>query len=301
VVASNGWVFLTSTQGLVPTLTISHNATVQAGGGILADGTGYPAGQRDGAGKYINTPSGYVSSGGGYGGNGGSSGGTMPVPGGSTYGSATQPASSGSGGGAFSTLYLGGAGGGGIHLNVAGTLQVDGRISAAGGTASSPNFGGGSGGSIWLTAATLAGAGVISANGGAGNGLGGGGGGGRIALQYSTNVFLGVLSAFGGGGYTSGGAGTIYTKANSQSYGQLLADNGGHAGTNTSWTETSTLDLTVRGGAMVALSGGRTFGNLLVGSNGWISLTSQLLTVTGNATVEAGGGIIADGTGYPSG
>jgi hypothetical protein len=115
---------------------------------------------------------------------------------------------------------------------VAGTLQVDGRISAAGGAAISPNFGGGSGGSIWLTAATLAGAGVISANGGAGNGLGGGGGGGRIALQYSTNVFLGVLSAFGGGGYTSGGAGTIYTKANSQSYGQLLVDNGGHAGTN---------------------------------------------------------------------
>jgi hypothetical protein len=301
VVASNSWVVLTSTQGSVPMLTVSRDATIQAGGGIIADGTGYPAGQLNGAGKYINTPSGYVSSGGGYGGNGGSSGGTMPVPGGSTYGSATQPASPGSGGGAYSTLYLGGAGGGGVHLNVTGTLQVDGRISAAGGAAISPNFGGGSGGSIWLTAATLAGAGVISANGGTGNGLGGGGGGGRIALQYSTNVFLGVLSAFGGSGYTSGGAGTIYTKANSQSYGQLLVDNGGRAGTNTSWTESSTLDLTVKGGAIVALSGGRTLGNLLVGSNGWISLTSQLLTVTGNATVQAGGGIIADGTGFPSG
>ncbi len=301
VVASNGWVVLTANQGSVPTLTVAGNATVQAGCGIIADGTGYPAGKGQGAGRSTSTSSGYVSSGGGYGGNGGSSGGTEPVLGGVNYGSATQPTAPGSGGGAYSTTYLGGAGGGGVHLSVTGTLQVDGRISAAGGAAISPNFGGGSGGSVWLTAATLAGAGVISANGGAGNGLGGGGAGGRIALQYSTNVFLGALSAYGGGGYTSGGAGTIYTKANSQSSGQLLVDNGGQAGTNTSWTETSTVDLTVRGGAVVALPGGQTFGNLLVASNGWISLSTQSLMVTGNATVQAGGGIIADGTGYASG
>ncbi len=29
--------------------------------------------------------------------------------------------------------------------------------------------------------------------------------------------------------------GTIYTKANNQSWGQLVVDNGGQAGTNTSW------------------------------------------------------------------
>jgi len=301
VVASNGWVVLMASQGSVPILTVAGNATVQAGCGIIADGAGYPAGKGPGAGRSTSTSSGYVSSGGGYGGNGGSSGGTEPVPGGVNYGSATQPTAPGSGGGAYSTTYFGGAGGGGVHLNVTGTLQVDGRISAAGGAAISPNFGGGSSGSIWLTAATLAGAGVISANGGAGNGLGGGGAGGRIALQYSTNVFLGALSAYGGGGYTSGGAGTIYTKAGSRSYGQLLVDNGGQAGTNTSWTETSPLDLTVRGGAVVALPGGQNFGNLLVASNGWISLGTQLLMVTGNATVQAGGGIIADGTGYASG
>ncbi len=97
--------------------------------------------------------------------------------------------------------------------------------------------GGGSGGSVWLTVGTLAGAGTISANGGMGNGFGlwggGGGGGGRIAIQYGVNLFFGTTSARGGSGSAWGGAGTIYTKANSQSWGQVLVDNGGQAGTNT--------------------------------------------------------------------
>ncbi|MCX6926728.1 MAG: hypothetical protein NT154_26520 [Verrucomicrobia bacterium] len=301
VVGSNGWVVLTSTQSSVPTLTVTYNATVQAGGGIIADGTGYPAGQGQGAGRYASTSSGYVSSGGGYGGNGGSSGGTTAVPGGVNYGSATQPTVPGSGGGIYSTISSGGAGGGVVRLNVTGTLQVEGRISAAGGAAISPNFGGGSGGGILLTAQTLAGAGVISANGGAGNGLGGGGGGGRIALQYSTNAFSGVLSAYGGGGYTWGGAGTIYSKANNQNLGQLVVDNGGRAGTNTSWGSAGLVDLTVKGGAVVVMPSEGGFHNLLVASNGWLSLGTAMLTVSGNATVQAGGGIIADGTGYAGG
>jgi hypothetical protein len=103
------------------------------------------------------------------------------VPGGFNYGVATNPESAGSGGGIYENQLYSGAGGGIIRLSVSGTLLVDGRISAAGLGALSPNFGGGAGGSIYLTAGTLAGAGVISANGGAGGGLGGGGGGGRIA------------------------------------------------------------------------------------------------------------------------
>ena len=301
VLASNGWVLLSVTNETVPILTVSRDAIVQAGCGIIADGTGFPASQGQGAGRYVSTSSGYVGSGGGYGGSGGSSGGTQPVAGGTYYGSATTPNMPGSGGGAPGTTYFWDAGGGGIRLDVSGTLQVDGRISAGGAAAVIPNLGGGSGGSIWLTAGTLAGGGVISANGGAGNGLGGGGGGGRIALQYSSNVFLGVLSAYGGSGYNPGGAGTIYSKANNQLPGQLLVDNGGHAGTNTTWTDASGIDLTVQGGAVVALPNGQAFSNLLVASNGWISLTRQLLTVTGNATVQAGGGIIADATGYASG
>ena len=81
-----------------------------------------------------------------------------------------------------------------------------------------------------------------------------------------------MLSAYGGGGYAWGGAGTIYTKANNQPWGQLVVDNGGQAGTNTSWAASGTVDLTVKGGAVVALPFGQTLGNLLVASNGWISL-----------------------------
>ena len=58
------------------------------------------------------------------------------------------------------------------------------------------------------------------------------------------------MSAYGGGGYAWGGAGTIYTRANRQSWGQVLVDNGGQAGTNTSWQPTGTIDLTVTGGAV---------------------------------------------------
>ena len=74
-------------------------------------------------------------------------------------------------------------------LNVTGALQVDGRISAAGGAGVSANAGGGAGGGINLNVGTLAGSGVIAANGGAGNGLGGGGG--RHDLYEAQQTVLG--------------------------------------------------------------------------------------------------------------
>jgi hypothetical protein len=177
-------------------------------------------------------------------------------------------------------------------------LDVDGRISSAGGAGVSGNAGGGAAGGIALTVGTLTGSGFISANGGAGNGLGGGGGGGRIAITYTASAFDGMMTAYGGSGYNRGGAGTIYTKAKSSSWGQVLADNGGQTGANTSWTPTGTIDLTVTGGATVSPQTSLTFGTLLVNSNAWISVSNQTLTVTGNATVQAGGGIIADAAGY---
>jgi hypothetical protein len=301
LVASNGWVSSVSSGASAPTLTVTGNATIQAGGGIIADGMGSPAGQGTGAGGYASTSSGYVGGGGGYGGYGAASGGSPAARGGSSSSTVTD-GGLGSGGGNYSSTYAGGPGGGGITLTVTGTLEVDGRISALGGAAVGANMGGGSGGGISLTVGTLSGAGVIAADGGAGNGLGGGGGGGRIAITYTANAFSGLMSAYGGGGYAWGGAGTIYTKANSKAWGQVLADNGGRAGTNTSWTSTGTIDLTVMGGAVVLppLSS-QTFGNLLIASNGWMSLSTQTLTVTSNATVQAGGGIVADGNGYAGG
>jgi hypothetical protein len=301
LVASNGWVSIAS-----QTLTVTGNATIQTGGGIIADSTGSAGGAGSGAGRYVSTSSGYIGGGGGYGGygatGGGASAGTTGLAyGGGIYGSPTAPTAVGSGGGGYSTYAIGGAGGGLIRLNVTGVLQVDGRISAAGGPGITPSGGGGSGGGISLTAGTLAGAGTISANGGAGNYLGGGGGGGCIAIVYGTDDFTGVVSAYGGGGYAWGGAGTVYTKANSQSSGLVTVDNGGQSGTNTSWSALGTINLTVQGGAVVSPPSSQTIGTLLVASNGWMSIASQTLTVSGNATIQAGGGISADGTGYAAG
>ena len=298
LVASNGWLTIAN-----QTLTVTGNATVQAGGGIIADATGNAAGLGSGAGRYTSASSGYFGGGGGYGGYGAAAGAPAgySASGGSTYGYLTTPTDLGSGGGG-SPYAIGGAGGGAIRLTVTGALEVDGRISAAGGAGASASAGGGSGGSIYLTVGTLAGSGAISANGGRGNALGGGGGGGRIAIVYGVNDFAGLISAYGGGGYAPGGAGTVYTAANSGYTPSLVVvDNGGQAGTNTSWSQTSTVSLTVQGGAVVSPPSGQTIGTLLVASNGWLSLSSQTLTVTGSATVQAGGGIIADGTGYAGG
>lgn len=302
LIASNGWLVLAGNSGNpAPALTITSNATVRAGGGILADGTGYPGGQGNGAGGYSLTESGYVGSGGGHGGYGASSGGGgKAAPGGIIYGNLSAPTLMGSGGGRYSTVVVGGAGGANIRLNVTGTLQVDGRISAAGMPAATGNAGGGAGGSIWLTAAVITGTGIIAADGGAGIGLGGGGGGGRIAMTYYANAFSGVISARGGGGYAWGGAGTIHTKVANQSWGQVIVDNGGQNGASTSWDVGGLFDLTVGGGAVVSPPARQTFRNLSVLPNAWISLSNQVLTVSGDAAIQAGGGIVADGTGYPA-
>src|ERR1017187_9555119 len=235
LVASNAWICLSNQ---TVTITVWSNATIQAGGGIIADGAGYVGSQGPGAGKSYSTSVGYVGGGGGYGGYGAAGGapGSYAAVGGGTYGSVIAPTDLGSGGGTYSAYAIGGAGGGAIRLNVTGLLLLDGRISANGNPGLTDG-GGGSGGSVWLTVGTLAGAGTISANGGAGNGFslggGGGGSGGRVAIQYAVNLFFGATSACGGGGAAWGGAGTVYSKANNQSWGLVLVDNGGQSGTNT--------------------------------------------------------------------
>jgi len=133
------------------------------------------------------------------------------VPGGASYGSASQPVDFGSGGGFGSgSVVPGSAGGGAMRLHVGGVLEVDGELTAGGGPGIQDNSGGGSGGSIWVSAGTLSGVGLVEASGGAGQlDYGGGGAGGRIALYSLANDFYGSATAAGAAGDFPGGNGTV--------------------------------------------------------------------------------------------
>jgi hypothetical protein len=191
LIGSNSWLTANPVPGNnypgIVNLTLSGNATIQAGGGIVTDAAGSAAGQGSGAGHYYSSLSTYPCSGAGHGGYGANSTGNYTA-GGFTYDSTMSPVILGSGGGTFSSFSPGGAGGGSIQLNVTGTLQAAGKISANGGNGSGTGGGGGSGGSIWLTVGTLSGSGFITASGGSGAGsIGGGGGGGRIAISCNNS------------------------------------------------------------------------------------------------------------------
>ena len=303
---SNGWLAAIGTA--VPstlTFSFSGDATIQPGGGIIADALGYAAGVGTGAGGSYAAPP-YPGNGAGHGGAGGygypayfysSSGGT-------TYDYIPSPILAGSGGGGATTS-PGGRGGSVISLSVGGRLQVDGVISANASNGSGTGGGGGSGGSINLSAGTLAGTGAIRANGGNGvDSIGGGGGGGCIAIYFNLNNFSGNLTAYGGSGYNYGGAGTIYLKKNSDSRASLLVDNGGHAGANSATLSSSVTDLILQNGGIISANGTLAVANLTVSSNAWIFVTNGtqvatwILNATGNVTVQAGGGISADTNGY---
>ena len=232
------WLVLSSPNGTVPTLTVSRNAIIQAGGGIIADGTGYPAGQGQGAGRSISTSTGYVGErwrlwrlwGGGSGGS--------PTSGGWTY---YDSACIAAGARQWRRRHSGpptwaGAGGGGIHLNVTGTLQVDGRISAAGGAGGQRELrrrvwrqhladGGDAGrwrASSPPTAARAMGWAAVAAAGAS-----------RSILDECLPGLCRLMAAAA----TPEAAPARFTPRPTTNYrDQLLVDNGGQAGTNTSWT-----------------------------------------------------------------
>jgi len=219
MILSNVWV---SSGGMIASapgasnldLIVLSNLVVAAGASINVSGAGFTQSNGPGAGL---TLSGF-GSGAGYGGEGGYS---ATAPGGTVYGSPTQPIDMGSGGGAGSgpQYAFGSYGAGAVRLRVGGTLTVDGSISADGFDGSQDGSGGGSGGSIWLSAGTVRGSGSITANGGEGELYGGGGGGGgRIAINYVTNPghtnnFIGEMTAFGGEGEYWGEDGSIFFSA----------------------------------------------------------------------------------------
>jgi hypothetical protein len=152
---------------------VASNVTIDAGGSIFANSRGYATGY--GPGK----PAGTGRGGAGHGGPGGSAG--VTEYGGPSYGNSNAPIEAGSGSNHRN-------GGGVVWINAAGTLRVNGTITAKGADGAHDN-GAGAGGSIYLTCATIAGAssGSMNANGGSAALTSGGGGGGRIAVYFASD------------------------------------------------------------------------------------------------------------------
>lgn len=283
-------------------LTIAQNCTVALGSRIDVRGGGFATATGPGAGGSSTT---WGGSGGGHGGLGGVGSGS--AAGGVVNDVLLTPTQPGSGGGDGYGGYGagGGRGGGVVRLTIGGTLRLDGSVLADGGNGLPYTFGGGgAGGSVSLTAGVLAGNGSVSANGGSGVGdEGGGGGGGCVAIRYnSATAFGGALTAYGGAGAQYGGAGTVFTKAASQSAGELRLDNNGHAGQLTPLTSPTPFDLTIANYAGTYPQSALTNGNVTIKSNGLLThLSGQTgfdLTALNNFVIEAGGKLDLGGKGH---
>lgn len=155
------------------------------GGGFpggIASSNGWGHGGGTGIDKYYK-----LAGGGAYGGYAADGG----VAGGTPFGCATNPVFLGSGGGAAGDD-PGCAGGGAIIILADDEINIDGTLSVNG-ASTIENSGAGAGGSIYLSAHTLSGNGILSAVGGLSGGAGHGSGG-RAVLYYSSNIFAGSIS-----------------------------------------------------------------------------------------------------------
>ena len=285
---------------VLPNISVSGDMLIEGDGALDLAGAGYAPATGPGAGSSASVR----AAGAGYGGNGGKG----DTAGGKAYGSIAEPANLGSGGGnATSANLKGGAGGGAAYLAIAGTLTVNGTLSADGlngGTNSGYYGGGGSGGSIRIVAGVLAGSGSISADGGdAGGSTAGGGGGGRIAISCSGNTFPGTISAIGGSGLVQGGAGTIYSKTPGQAHGDLLVDNGGTAGEYTPLAWADPFDsVRIAAGGIGLLEDVLTASSLTLATGGTITgnpvVPMPAISVNGDMLIEAGSFVTVGGRGY---
>jgi protocatechuate 3,4-dioxygenase beta subunit len=312
-----------SWQGVGVTIAAGE-VSVAAGSRISADGQGYlggwcfPAEDRIGHGPGGGATSGGAGAGGGHGGRGGNG---SDSSGGASYGSGLEPADLGSGGalnGDCSPGGTGGPGGGAITLTVAGTLDLEGTISADGADGVGSEQGGGAGGSIRVAAGILSGSGAFSADGGRGLTSGGGGGGGRIFVSAGdAGGFHGLPGSTvdGGAGFRAGEPGTVALVAGTAPdthfqvvrtfvfpedsvirHGRLTLSGGGN--------------LTVGGGSTLALDGALTVRDssllLLQGKNRSARVDDTWRGVgvsvqAADVAVEAGSRITADGQGYLGG
>ena len=137
-----------------------------------------------------------------------------------TYGFVRAPGAPGSG-----AVHNPGAGA--VRLSVAGHFQLDGAILADG--SGQQDKGGSSGGSVWVDAATIGGAGLVSANGGEYTGHGSGGGG-RVAIVSASPLPGGITARARGAAteWRATGAGTVFFGKPGGGAGDVVVDNGEH-------------------------------------------------------------------------
>lgn len=185
---------------------------------------------------------------------------------GPTYDSYVLPSEPGGGGAAIAGV-RGGSGGGALQLN-AGTLVLDGLVSANGEAA--PTSRGGAGGGINLDVGQLSGLGRVEANGALGSYSGAGGGRVAVVFDSAAGFDWTRVVARGVGG---GGAGTVHLKPR-MGLGTLVVENGGRDGTGTPLDIAGDLEeLRIEGGAYAYTQGGVPFGVGLVrvdGAWGWV-------------------------------
>ena len=166
---------------------------------------GNTAEKGQGAGITVNS----IGLGAGHGGRGARSGGQA-------YGSVYRPLVLGSGGGNGGGT--GGTGGGQLLWEVGKRLELNGLVSAIGGTGNGGHAGGGSGGSILIKTTNMTGHGEIAVTGGDAINQGGGGSGGRVGIHCRFRyTFGGKFTDRGGFGTQSqygAPAGTVYKQEN---------------------------------------------------------------------------------------
>lgn len=198
-------------------LTVSGPLFIECGGSIDVTGKGYSAGMTYGGPQdAVHGPSSHIGQG-------------PAAAASSTFGSVERPLEAGAGGSG------GTVGGGGVVRLRAGMLSFGGptaSIQAKG--ASEYSYAGGGGGSIWITAASMVGDGLLDASGGDGgqyNYYGGtryqpGGGGGALRIDHSSTAGAALARARARGGagegYSEyGGSGTVLLVGPTATFGAL--------------------------------------------------------------------------------
>ncbi|XP_033640829.1 uncharacterized protein LOC117301055 [Asterias rubens] len=227
---------------------LAENITVDDGGQLAADALGYDSMHRNDTHFHLslhgdvnpgmpdlNTG---LGSGAGHGGSGGISIHSAGRTSGFAYGDLYEPYVFGSAGGLGINSASGGRGGGLIWMNVTDTIEIDGQVTANGGSADGNGGGGGSGGSVWVYCHTIKGYGRFALNGGDGSthptSPGSGGAGGRLAMYFVNNETASGFNYHSRGGQAghpnlaeNGGAGTAFLYHMVYEHRTLIVDNGG--------------------------------------------------------------------------